>query len=349
VTIVPVDSSNSLAIRGDSAIVARLSALAAELDAKAAFGTDIRVIFLEHADAAQLLPVLQQLLGQPVTAPPAATGLSGSNSSSGISSTTMSTRQVGGRSSPQPATNAASPSATAPTGTGIFGSRNAVVTRFEGANALVIAAPTDIQRQLGEVIRQLDTRREQVLVEAIIVEISDNAAKQLGVQLLLAGLDGSNIPFAVTNYSNASPNILTLAAAAASERLRTTTTTVNGQVVTTDQSSPLAEHPPGGGGRCDPRSDHRPRRLRDQIRQRDFRGDHQRGEVRQQVERPLDPLDHDSRQTAGADPGRPGDSGDDRRGPVAEFRQISSGPSSARMSGSRSRSNRRSMSAGRSS
>ncbi len=238
VTIVPVDSSNSLAFRGDATAVARLAALAAELDSRAASGTEIRVVFLEHADAAQLLPVLQQLLGQPVTAPPAAAGLSGTSATG----TTMSSRQVGGRSSTLPTTTSTnSSSAAAPSGPGIFGSRGAVVTRFEGANALVIAAPTDIQRQLGEVIRQLDTRREQVLVEAIIVEISDNAAKQLGVQLLLSGLNGSNIPFAVTNYSNASPNILTLAAAAAAERLRTTTTTVNGQVVTTNQSSPVAD------------------------------------------------------------------------------------------------------------
>jgi general secretion pathway protein D len=80
-----------------------------------------------------------------------------------------------------------------------------------------------------------------VLVEAIIVEISDTAAKQLGVQLLLAGTRGSNIPFAVTNYSNASPNIATIAGAIAAEELRTNTTTVNGQVVTTTNSSPIAD------------------------------------------------------------------------------------------------------------
>jgi general secretion pathway protein D len=94
---------------------------------------------------------------------------------------------------------------------------------------------------LGEVIRQLDTRRSQVLVEAIVVEISDTAARELGVQLLLAGTKGSNIPFAVTNYSNASPNIATIAGAIAAEQLRTDTTTVNGQVVTTTRSSPIAD------------------------------------------------------------------------------------------------------------
>jgi general secretion pathway protein D len=239
VTIVPVDSSNALALRGDGAMVARLASMAAELDARAASGAEIRVVFLEHADAAQILPVLQQLLGQPVTPPPSNTGLSrGSNDQ-----TSMTTTRMGGRLPTQTSVVTDSQSgASAPTAVpGIFGPRGAVVTRFEGANALVIAAPADVQRQLGEVIRQLDTRREQVLVEAIIVEISDTAAKQLGVQLLLAGLEGSNIPFAVTNYSNASPNILTLAGAAAAERLRTTTTTVNGQVVTTSQSSPVAD------------------------------------------------------------------------------------------------------------
>jgi general secretion pathway protein D len=238
--IVPVDSSNSIAIRGDSATVARLAAMAEELDQRAATGTEIRVIFLQHADAAQLLPVLQQLLGQPVTQPPAAPGLSRRDETSSTS-----TRMGGGRATTSTTTSTApAPAAAetvAATGLSIFGPRGAVVTRFQGANALVIAASTDVQRQLGEVIRQLDTRREQVLVEAIIVEISDNAAKKLGVQLLLAGLGGSNIPFAVTNYSNASPNLLTVAGAVAAERLRTTTTTVNGQVVTTNQSSPVAD------------------------------------------------------------------------------------------------------------
>ena len=73
---------------------------------------------------------------------------------------------------------------------------------------------------LGEVIRQLDVRREQVLVEAIIVEISDSAAQQLGVRLFLAGLNGSAIPFGITNYSNLTPNLGTIAGAVAGARAR---------------------------------------------------------------------------------------------------------------------------------
>jgi general secretion pathway protein D len=242
VSVVPVDSANSIALRGDAAAVARLAEVARDLDRRAAEGTELRVIFLEHADAEQLLPVLQQLLGQqptPVVNQTRQLTRSANNPTGGRGG-------LGGSTNSGAATQA-SPPAIAPgggggtTGQSIFGSKIAIVTRFEGANAIVIAAPADVQRQLGEVIRQLDTRRPQVLVEAIIVEISDTAAKQLGVQLLLAGTGGSAIPFATTNYSNVSPNIGTIAAAIAAERLRTDTTTVNGQVVTTTNSSPIAD------------------------------------------------------------------------------------------------------------
>jgi general secretion pathway protein D len=241
VSVVAVDAANSIALRGDAATVARLAEVARDLDRRAASGTELRVIFLEHADAEQLLPVLQQLLGQAST--PSAT----QQRQLSRTPTTMGRRSTmgGGNATnavetapPPPLANAGGGSAT---GVSIFGNKPAIVTRFEGANAIVIAAPADVQRQLGEVIRQLDTRRSQVLVEAIIVEISDTAARQLGVQLLLAGTRGSAIPFAVTNYSNASPNIATIAGAIAAQDLRTTTTTVNDEVVTTTQSSPIAD------------------------------------------------------------------------------------------------------------
>lgn len=201
-SIVPIDSSNSIALRGDAGTVARLAAMARQLDREAASGTEIRVFWLEHADAEKLLPVLQQLVGQgsaPVSGPaPAAGG-------------------TGGPASPPPAVT--SPSG----GTGVARRGPAIVTRYEGANAVIVAANPDVQRMLGETIRQLDTRREQVLVEAIVVEISDVAARRLGVQFLFGD---RNVGFAATNYSNAAPNILTLAGAFAANSLGTTTTTV---------------------------------------------------------------------------------------------------------------------------
>ncbi|MEV4935793.1 type II secretion system secretin GspD [Sphingobium sp. LSP13-1-1.1] len=202
-TIVPIDSSNAVAIRGDAGTVARLAQMARDLDRQAASGTEIRVYWLEHADAEKLLPVLQQLVGQATASP-----------------VTASTPAAGNASSAMPAAAAGSGGGGS---NGISSRGPAIVTRYEGANAIIVAANSDVQRMLGETIRQIDTRREQVLVEAIIVEISDAAAKKLGVQFLIGS---TKTGFAATNYSNAQPNILTLAGAIAADRLGETTTTV---------------------------------------------------------------------------------------------------------------------------
>lgn len=218
--VAAVDASNSLVVRGDPATVAKLARTIADLDQAAAAGSDVRVFFLNHADAEKLVPVLQQLVGQPVSpasqaAPPAPAQSAFGNASA-----------PGQPAQPQPAASAPLPQA--PSGGSLgtsgfvpgasIGRGQAVIARYEGANAIVIAAPADVQRRLGEVVRQLDVRREQVLVEAVIVEISDIAAQRLGVQFLLTGTGNSNIPFSVTNYSNAAPNLLAVAGAIAAEK-----------------------------------------------------------------------------------------------------------------------------------
>ncbi|HEY0326775.1 MAG TPA: type II secretion system secretin GspD, partial [Allosphingosinicella sp.] len=222
VSVVPIDSANSIALRGDASTLARLAAVAAELDQRAARGTDVRVVFLEHADAAQLLPVLQTLLGQ---TPTYSQPLQNSRfANSGAIGADTAGRMGGGTLQANTRTQT-TPQQQAPAGASTSQAelppayRNAVVTRFEGANAIVISATQDVQRMLSEVVRQLDVRREQVLVEAIIVEISDQAAQQIGVRLFLAGLGGSAIPFGITNYSSLQPNLGTIAGTAAAIEL----------------------------------------------------------------------------------------------------------------------------------
>ncbi|WP_446692540.1 type II secretion system secretin GspD [Sphingobium indicum] len=221
-TVVPIDSSNAVAIRGDAGTVARLAQMARDLDRQAASGTEIRVYWLEHADAEKLLPVLQQLVGQatasPVTASTPAAGTPPSAAPAAASTMVAGSGGSGGN--------------------GISSRGPAIVTRYEGANAIIVAANSDVQRMLGETIRQIDTRREQVLVEAIIVEISDAAARKLGVQFLIGS---TKTGFAATNYSNANPNILTLAGAYAATRLNRTTTTVNGTTTVTTENSQLGD------------------------------------------------------------------------------------------------------------
>lgn len=236
VSVVPIDSANSVALRGDSATIARLAATAAELDQRAARGSDVRVVFLEHADAAQLLPVLQTLLGQqPTYAQPLqdarlATPQAGNRGGSLAANTSVTTERQplgGGQQASQQASAPRDPDTLPPA------YRDAVVTRFEGANAIVISANQDVQRTLSEVIRQLDVRREQVLIEAIIVELSDRAAQQLGVRLFLAGLNGSTIPFGITSYSGLSPNLGQIAGLAGASQLAGTTVIRNPDGTTT--------------------------------------------------------------------------------------------------------------------
>ena len=176
-TFTAVDSSNSLVLRGPTETVSRLKEVAILLDEQAKPTGDTRVIFLQHADAGQMVEMLQSVVDQPRTA-----GAAGGQPNA----------------APAPAPSA---------------SQRAVITRFEGANAIVVRADPAVQQEVESIIRQLDRRAEQVLVQAIVVEISEGAAKNLGVQLLLGGNGDSDIPFFATNFSSASPSLLTLSAA----------------------------------------------------------------------------------------------------------------------------------------
>ncbi|WP_355507022.1 type II secretion system secretin GspD [Xanthomonas cannabis] len=195
-SVLPVDSSNSLIVRGDPALVQRVVRTAVDLDGRAERRGDVSVVRLQHASAEQLLPVLQQLVGQ-TPGNEAQAGQDTRSTAVDVAAAATGTAQ----------TQVITPAA----------GKRPVIVRYPGSNALIINADPETQRALMEVIRQLDVHREQVLVEAIVVEISDTAAKRLGVQLLLAGRNGT-VPLIATQYSGASPGIVPLAAAAAGTR-----------------------------------------------------------------------------------------------------------------------------------
>ncbi|MGY1457121.1 type II secretion system secretin GspD [Luteimonas sp. A534] len=192
-SILPVEGSNSIVVRGAPQAVQRVVQTILELDRRAERTDGVRVIRLQHASAEQLLPVLQQLVGQTPE---------GSDASGTVAASTV------------------NPEAdTAQVITAVPGKRPTIV-RYPGSNALIINADPETQRLLADVITQLDTRREQVLVEAIVVEISDNAARRLGTQLLIAGKEGSNVPFLATQYPNSRPGIMPLAGGYYAQRER---------------------------------------------------------------------------------------------------------------------------------
>lgn len=57
----------------------------------------------------------------------------------------------------------------------------------EATNALVITAPPDVFQELREVISLLDVRRAQVLVEAVIAEVTSDKGREFGIQWLYTG------------------------------------------------------------------------------------------------------------------------------------------------------------------
>ncbi|WP_126944534.1 type II secretion system secretin GspD [Xanthomonas sp. BRIP62409] len=195
-SVLPVESSNSLIVRGDPALVQRVVRTAMDLDGRAERRGDVSVVRLQHASAEQLLPVLQQLVGQ-----------TPGNEAQPGQDTRSNAVDVAAAAAGAAQTQVITPAA----------GKRPVIVRYPGSNALIINADPETQRALMDVIRQLDVHREQVLVEAIVVEISDTAAKRLGVQLLLAGRNGT-VPLIATQYSGASPGIVPLAAAAAGTR-----------------------------------------------------------------------------------------------------------------------------------
>jgi general secretion pathway protein D len=90
------------------------------------------------------------------------------------------------------------------------------IAHHEPTNSLVISAPPETLGALERIVTDLDRRRSQVLVEAIIVEMTDDTARELGLQFLLSGTSDSTVPFVSTNYSRSAPSMLALAGALSS-------------------------------------------------------------------------------------------------------------------------------------
>ncbi len=87
----------------------------------------------------------------------------------------------------------------------------------EGTNALVITAPPRQMREIKSVLEKLDIRRAQVLVEAIIVELSEDKTGELGVTWAAVDESGSN-PVGLTRFPQSGADIGTVGGALAADQ-----------------------------------------------------------------------------------------------------------------------------------
>lgn len=188
--VVLADSrTNSLLVRSDNpSKIAAVRQLASNLDQPGAAG-NIRVVYLKNAEATKVAQTLRAVI-------------SGESASATTTATTS-----GGAAGSNTTTSAASSTSSGSTGGGI-------VQADATNNALIITAPEPVYNNLRKVIDQLDRRRAQVFIEALIVEISSDDAAEFGIQWQAGKLptDGSGTTLlGGTNFSSGGSNLLGVA------------------------------------------------------------------------------------------------------------------------------------------
>ena len=89
-----------------------------------------------------------------------------------------------------------------------------VITHHEKTNSLIISSAEANLSTIRNVISQLDIRRAQVLVEAIIVELSETAANSLGIETIFNGTDKDSVPIGITRFGGSGPDLLSIVGSA---------------------------------------------------------------------------------------------------------------------------------------
>jgi general secretion pathway protein D len=167
--------SNALLVRGSADSRERVRALLKKLDTPRdpQQNANTVVIYLRHANAAEVVKVLRGLSQD--SAVPTAAG------------------QEGEKAVP-------------------VSSSGIRMEYEEGTNAVVMVGPDSELSAYRSIVEQLDIRRAQVVVEAIIAEVSDTRAQELGVQWLF---QGDSIGGGAINFSgNNAPSVTSVAALA---------------------------------------------------------------------------------------------------------------------------------------
>jgi general secretion pathway protein D len=168
--------TNSVLIGGDKSERLRLRALIAHLDTPLEDGGDTQVRYLRYANAEELATKLQQQMTSQLQAAAGQAATAGGSAAQPNSISVWADTQT---------------------------------------NALVINAPPKVMRSIMLIVDKLDIRREQVLVEAIIVEVIADKTAELGVTWAVEGA-GSNTPIGVTNFPDFGPGVVQIGGAAGS-------------------------------------------------------------------------------------------------------------------------------------
>ncbi|HMN46667.1 MAG TPA: type II secretion system secretin GspD [Povalibacter sp.] len=185
--VVADDRTNSVLLSGEKNRRLQLRALIAHLDTPLESGGDTQVRYLRYADAEQLAGKLKEQITGIMQATPGAPPVPGGGGS---------------------------------------GAAEKGITIWSDTqnNALIVTAPPKIMRSIMSVVDKLDIRRPQVLIEAILVEISTTKASELGVNWAIGNTDSdSTVPIGTWNQPVGNASIGSIAAAIDNPELLATT------------------------------------------------------------------------------------------------------------------------------
>ena len=221
--------TNSVLIRSANASKLTLArSLVEQLDRPAnADQANMRVVYLKNAEATKLVEVLQAVLSGE------SNGSSGSSDSSFGSSSrnrNSSGSMFGDSSSSSSGLSSSFGDGDSSSGSGGgLGSQSginrdrgnqgpmsikaggAIIAADPATNSLIITAPEPVYRNIRGVIDQLDSRRAQVYIESLIVEVKADTVSEMGIQWQFGtSRPGQNSVVGGTNFSSGGSNILSV-------------------------------------------------------------------------------------------------------------------------------------------
>jgi general secretion pathway protein D len=181
--VIPYERTNTLALQGEQLFIDQAKELIARLDVEVEAGfTGVHVYYLEHAEAEPLAETINQIIAGAARVPSAPRTAEGQQQAAELF-------------------------------------KDVKVTADKPTNSLIINASQDEFRNVMSLIGQLDIKRKQVFVEALIMDLSMNAVLELGTALQGAvdlGSDsiisaGSGMPLGGPSIVDPATSVLTQA------------------------------------------------------------------------------------------------------------------------------------------
>lgn len=196
VVVIADPNSNTIMLRAASPAKVNLAKqLLVRLDRPSKYPGNIRVVYLRNANAADLAQTLQAVLA----------GNASGGTSNLVNRTNRATSALANRNNANNRnnrTNTNTSNASSQTAITVSAG-DATIAADPTTNSLIITAPDAVYRNLRTVIDKLDTRRAQVYIESLIVEVNAEKAAEFGIQWQFLDIDGDgSTTVGGTNFTN---------------------------------------------------------------------------------------------------------------------------------------------------